>query len=93
MMFLLLHATLATAVIVLCFVMFLVYVQASANPQRFDEIVSFFSVNCMTFFGLPSLDCKTCEKPVEVENAGEQVLGGAGKLHHNGSSVNRETRP
>ena len=42
MMFLLLHATLATAAIVLCFVMFLVYVQASANPQRFDEIVSFF---------------------------------------------------
>ena len=66
--------------------------QASANPQRFNEIVS-FSVNCMTFSEPPSLDCKKGAELVEVENVGEQVLVGAGKLHHNGSSVNRETRP
>ena len=52
-----------------------------------------FSVNCMTFSEPPSLDCKKGAELVEVENVGEQVLGGAGKLHHNGSSVNRETRP
>ena len=47
----------------------------------------------MTFSEPPSLDCKKGAELVEVRNAGEQVLGGAGKLHHNGSSVNRETRP